>query len=51
MIGFLLRLARIAGDVSAASRGPAVLGKRLVRRSAFRASTRATRLLLRMVGL
>lgn len=51
MLRLLLRLARIAGDVSAIGRGPGALGRRLVRRQTFRASNGLTRRLLRGLGL
>ncbi len=51
MLRLLLRLARSAGDVSAIGRGPGAIGRRLVRRQAFRASNGLTRRLLRAVRL
>ncbi len=51
MLRLLLRLARIGGDVSAIARGPGALGRRLIRRRAYRASFGLTRRLLRGLGL
>jgi hypothetical protein len=43
----LLRLARLEGDVRAAARGPAAVGRRLVRRHAHRALNRGLNRVLR----
>lgn len=51
MVRLLLTLARLAGDVSAIGRGPGAVGRRLVRRQAYRASFGLTRRLLWAFGL
>lgn len=45
------RVSSIGGDVSAATRGPAALGKRYVRKAATRETNRALRRFLRSLGL
>lgn len=51
LVDFLYRLARTANTVRAASRGPAALGRLLVRRQVYRAEGRATRKTMRRMGL
>lgn len=45
------RSAAVLGDLSAASKGPAAMGKRLVRKRAHRVTGGATQRMLRRVGL
>lgn len=45
------RVSSIGGDVSAATHGPAALGKRYVRKAATRQVNRSLRRLLRSLGL
>ena len=45
------RLGVVLGDVEAARRGPAALGRRLVRKGVYRAEGRWTRKVLRQIGL
>ena len=47
----LYRAARASATVRAAAKGPAALGKRLVRRRVYRAEGAATRRVLRRFGL
>lgn len=47
----LYRSGAVLGDVSAARRGPAALGKRVVRKQVYRAQGRASRKILRSIGL
>lgn len=47
----LYRSATVLGDLSAARRGPAAMGKRLVRKRAHRVTGGATQRVLRRVGL
>lgn len=49
--GQLYRAARDLGDISAASRGPGPLAKRLVRKRLYRTEGRLTRRLLRGLKL
>lgn len=43
----LYALARLLGDVNAVTRGPAAIGKRIVRKAAYRAGARGIEKLLR----
>lgn len=47
----LYQAARILGDLQAAQRGPAPLGRRLVRKQAYRITNRALARGLRRAGL
>ncbi|WP_156144273.1 hypothetical protein [Sinomonas humi] len=47
----LYRAARVLGDVQAAERGPGALGKREVRKAAYRRSGSLTGAFLRALGL
>lgn len=47
----LYGIARLLGDVSAARRGPAALGRRVVRRGAYRATNAALWRALKRAGL
>ncbi len=47
----LYRSARFLGNVQAASKGPAAYSKRVVRRSVYRKTNRATGSLLRKLGV
>lgn len=47
----LYRSARLMGGLSAASKGPAAYGKRVLRRKAYRSSSSVTRSILRIFGL
>lgn len=45
------RTSSIAGDVQAATRGPGPAARRVARKSAYRTGGKATRKLLRLLGL
>jgi hypothetical protein len=45
------RVSSVAGDVSAVTRGPGAVGKRIVRKAAYRTTGRALNRLLRSLGL
>ncbi len=47
----LYRLARLSADGRAIRKGPAAVGKRIVRRKVYRSEGMATRRALRKVGL
>jgi hypothetical protein len=51
LTGQIYRAARVSNDLRAASRGPSALGKREVRRKAYRASGSFTRSILEAFGL
>lgn len=51
IVDLLYRLARAGATVRAASRGPAALGRLLMRRQVYRAQGRATRKAMRGLGL
>lgn len=45
------RLGSVLGDLSAARRGPSAYGRRIARKGLYRAQGRATRSVLRKIGL
>lgn len=47
----LYRAARLSADARAVRKGPAAVGRRIVRKSVYRSSAKATRRVLRVVGL
>ena len=47
----LYRLARFSATMRAARRGPAALGRRMIRRRVYRAEGKATRRVFRRIGL
>ena len=47
----LYKMARIMGDVSAIQNGPQAIGKRIVRKSAYRAGNKVIGKSLRKIGL
>lgn len=51
MVGQLYRAARTANNLSAASRGPGVYAKRVVRRKVYGKTMGATGRLLRLFGM